>query len=841
MKFAKNSADIVILQESWMKDENIIISHSSFICIKSNIQNTQVRVLIFVAKNAKKFTYTSRSDIVNSEDMQAILIANNKTQREILLFNIYNEKLQNADDEQLYMIERELANIKLNSEQKVIIAEDFNAHHSWWNAKISNSIRTKALLNWVDLYNCDLINISDINTYHSYSDQLSFILDLAFASKNMHNYIKNWHIDENADIEFNYEVILFTIVTEKIDLIENSLNASYNLQKVDWKNFDMHLQNAKDEMIVKMQRITDLKAKVIYLTECIKNTVNLFVFKQQICAKSKFWWNNELIELQKALLSKKWIWKSCRNDEAWTNLVQMRNSYYDAIKLTKNQFWTNFLNNAEEKKVFQTYKFIKSRLIEKLSSIQNSQKKLKIEFIEKCEAFLKAMYSSSSKIQINEELLSDESIHWSRVIEGEIKHAVNFSASRKALESDDMLFAIVQQAYKSIFEIFNLVYSDLIENDYYSKIWREGTEIILKKSDKSGYSISKTYKIIMLLNCLGKIAEKIIVVRLSYTAELNDKLLNFDQMRDRKQRSTIDTVLNLIHDAQMTKNYENTLICLLLNVKEVFDHVALKQLVKILIKLKIFINLINWVKCFLQNWVIDLAFDDQRQKSKKIIMRISQDSSISLILFLIYIRYLFLKIQAKFGNLHSLSYIDDVTLYIEGKNIEKNAKMLENAAKIAFTWAKKNAVQFDDLKSELIYFESHKATFEQTIILFNSTIIKSKTCIWWLEVWLNRKLNFRVHVQTKVAAVIRTLHSLFRLLNSEWELNVKSGKQLYLTCVTSISDYDVEIWWNNQKSYLIKFHKLQNAALRKILRVFRTSFIDVMQIKVEKSRRWKYD
>jgi len=62
--------------------------------------------------------------------MQAILIVNNKIQREILLFNIYNEKLQNTDNEQLYMIERELAKVMLNSEQKVIIVEDFNAHYS---------------------------------------------------------------------------------------------------------------------------------------------------------------------------------------------------------------------------------------------------------------------------------------------------------------------------------------------------------------------------------------------------------------------------------------------------------------------------------------------------------------------------------------------------------------------------------------------------------------------------------------------------------------------------------------------------------------------------------------
>ncbi len=165
MKFVKNKTNIVILQESWMRDENITISHSSFICIKSNVQNTYVKVLIFVTKNAKKFTCTSRSDIVNSEDMQAISIANNKVQKRILLFNIYNEKLQNTDNEQLYMIERELAKVMLNSEQKVSIIKDFNAHHSWWNAKISNFIRMKALIKWVNLHKCNLINTSDINKY----------------------------------------------------------------------------------------------------------------------------------------------------------------------------------------------------------------------------------------------------------------------------------------------------------------------------------------------------------------------------------------------------------------------------------------------------------------------------------------------------------------------------------------------------------------------------------------------------------------------------------------------------------------------------------------------------
>jgi len=368
----------------------------------------------------------------------------------------------------------------------------------------------------------------NINTYHSYFKRLNSVIDLTFASRSVQNYIKNWYVNEDADTEFDHEVILFTIVTEKVKLVENLLNASYNLQKVDWKRFDMHLQKTKNEMIIKMRRTISLKTKVIYLIECIKSAMKLFVFKQRICAKSKLWWNDELIKMWKALSSRKRSWKRCRTDDAWTEVMRMRNSYHDAIKLIKTQFWINFLNKVKEKKVFQTYKFIKSRLIEKLFLIQNAQKKLKTEFNEKRKTFLKAMYSSSLKVQINENLLLNESIQWSRIIERKIKHAINFSAFRKAFESDDMSFAIVQQAYKSVLKIFNLMYSNLIKSDYHSKIWREGTEIILKKPNKSNYSISKTYRIITLLNCLDKIAKKLIAMWLSYTAKMNDKLLDFD-------------------------------------------------------------------------------------------------------------------------------------------------------------------------------------------------------------------------------------------------------------------------------------------------------------------------
>ena len=67
----------------------------------------------------------------------------------------------------------------------------------------------------------------------------------------------------------------------------------------------------------------------------------------------------------------------------------------------------------------------------------------------------------------------------------------------------------------------------MIQHDYHFHCWREETEVIFKKLEKSDYSISKVYRIIILLNCLKKVLEKIITTRLLYLTEIIDLLDNY--------------------------------------------------------------------------------------------------------------------------------------------------------------------------------------------------------------------------------------------------------------------------------------------------------------------------
>jgi len=93
---------------------------------------------------------------------------------------------------------------------------------------------------------------------------------------------------------------------------------------------------------------------------------------------------------------------------------------------------------------------------------------------------------------------------------------------------------------------FYKLYKALIESGYHPKCWKEAIGVILKKQNRK-IIILKLYRVVSLLNCLNKIAEKIIATRLSYLTELTD-LLDSNQMSDRRQKSVIDAVLSLIHN-----------------------------------------------------------------------------------------------------------------------------------------------------------------------------------------------------------------------------------------------------------------------------------------------------
>ena len=179
------------------------------------------------------------------------------------------------------------------------------------------------------------------------------------------------------------------------------------------------------------------------------------------------------------------------------------------------------------------------------------------------------------------------------------------------------------------------------------------------------------------------------------------------------------------------------------------------------------------------------------------------------------------------------SFIDNVAIEVKSKSVKQNSKSLTKIVQKVFSWANQNAVKFDDEKSELIHFELSNSSLNNTIKLSNNTILKSKIDVKWLEIYMNRKLNFKKHVQNRITSTNGVLHSVNWLQNSKRDLKSNTRRQIYQTCITSISDYDAKIGYNaqkSQKSYINQLQKLQNSTIRKILRSFRIASIEALKI-----------
>jgi hypothetical protein len=88
---------------------------------------------------------------------------------------------------------------------------------------------------------------------------------------------------------------------------------------------------------------------------------------------------------------------------------------------------------------------------------------------------------------------------------------------------------VLREVYVTVPELFNYLYLVFMANGYHPKCFKEATGVILKKpqSAKSpyrNYALPKAYRVILLLNCLTKVMEKIIARRLVVIIEFKTLL-----------------------------------------------------------------------------------------------------------------------------------------------------------------------------------------------------------------------------------------------------------------------------------------------------------------------------
>jgi hypothetical protein len=123
---------------------------------------------------------------------------------------------------------------------------------------------------------------------------------------------------------------------------------------------------------------------------------------------------------------------------------------------------------------------------------------------------------------------------------------------------------------------------------------------VLKKPNKTDKSAPRSYRVISLLNGLGKVMEKTMATWISDWCEQNH-LLHKGQFGCRKGRSTLDALAQLVTYIEKAWGKKQLVAGLLLDIKGAFDYVNRKQLLIVLKELGLPRNLLLWVASFLSD------------------------------------------------------------------------------------------------------------------------------------------------------------------------------------------------------------------------------------------------
>ena len=183
----------------------------------------------------------------------------------------------------------------------------------------------------------------------------------------------------------------------------------------------------------------------------------------------------------------------------------------------------------------------------------------------------------------------------------EVGEAINATSLSSAPGYSQMNYQVVKWAWRSDNgkQYILLLMRKCHEAGYHPKAWR-AIVVALRKPGKPDYSNPRAYHLITLLECLGKILQKIVARQLTFLAG-KQNLVPVNQFGGRSNSSTTDALLTFTNNLQCAWNHRMVTSALTFDIKGYFNFVNHNRLLSELHCKRIPLMYVQWVLSFLSD------------------------------------------------------------------------------------------------------------------------------------------------------------------------------------------------------------------------------------------------
>ena len=172
------------------------------------------------------------------------------------------------------------------------------------------------------------------------------------------------------------------------------------------------------------------------------------------------------------------------------------------------------------------------------------------------------------------------------------------------------------------------------------------------------------------------------------------------------------------------------------------------------------------------------------------------------VLFNLYIGEIHAAVEDRVPGCQGVSFVDDVTWFVEGSSIAEIRERLEWCAEESLRWARDNAVQFEVSKTEAILLSRKRGAVQvaaaEPVRVGSQEVPFSSEATRWLGVWMDSALTLRTS-RRKALNRARAKEAAIRRLVARNGLSPAAARNLQQAIISGTMLYAQQLSWDGSK------------------------------------------
>ncbi|KAI5749884.1 hypothetical protein M8J76_011129 [Diaphorina citri] len=570
----------------------------------------------------------------------------------------------------------------LRTDTPTIVGGDFNCKHTLWRCEDVNTNGRK-LLKHSDSRNYLINSPQDPTRIPLVSGHRPSVIDF-FLTNNIQHTTMSRSIHA---LSSDHNPVLMEI--GKLQLVkEDKLHYCYN--KANWDKLVANCQNYNPlytEIPMNCEQIeTEIEQLTAFLQtqikECIPKktfTVNTY----EVTDKIKALINTRNFARRKWQTTRHPAYKRIKNKTS-------RKIQYE-IKILANKHFQEKITklSTKDNTLWQNIQKLKRKQtrIEHINCNDNTQAKEDLEIAEALAANYERVHQATtgwtepitdsmvdaSLTKVRATINNDDNYEQLYTNRNEVQTIISKLKNTKAPGEDGIQGIILKKLPDSLLEVFVDILNSAIRNDYFPSTWKNANVIPIHKPNKDPH-LATSYRPISLLPILGKLYERIVLIRLNRnkTALMQDEQFGF-----RAKHSTCHQLTRIVNDISINLTAGRPSTVVLLDIEKAFDCVWHEGVVHKLDKLNVNPIIIRIILSYLSNRTFQVRYNNKLSSKRRIAAGVPQGSILGPVLFSIYLHDL-----PKSQAVNTALYADDTALYVlggphAGLRLQQQLNMLE--------------------------------------------------------------------------------------------------------------------------------------------------------------------